>query len=356
MKIRLCFLILLLVLSLCACSFKNNPEAINDSTDVEETDVVSTIVSTAENLEGIDDEDVETISTFYEKLSVFYDSLISKRYSSLKAELRALSDSFENFENRAQIVSEQNNGCFEYYNRVLNNPFYGAIKGWVDDPDQDINIDLNEVQSTWAYILSEYVKPILEIDLPFARNSNAETSNFSDNEIQDLITNLFKDSINDGLDLYNYKYEGYTELITPKSYTIDSRDFQIDIGFVYKDLKHYQFYIMFDSIGNSYSSKPLFDKAYSFCIRNKQEAIVLNSNYLESLYEDTFCVCLYQADFTTSETEIYNGVKEMFSSSGEIAFEINDQYSMTLTQEDKELFKRYFALNETIISLLNAQE
>ena len=357
MKKTIClFLIFVMIVSLCSCGNNSDDNIIDnkDSTKITEGE--------ANTIETASAEDIKPITDFYDCINTFYCHMTDNQYFSLKAELSELSNDIALFDNIASTVTD-NEKFSSYYTEVLNNPFYNELKEWANNPNQEIDIDLSVVQSTWAYIFSEYAESILEIELPFSYDKSKKSNNdknateYDDIKFRDDVSILFTNAINQGLELYNVSNSYYTELNNPRTYDIGGQNIEFDIGFEYEEILKYQFIIILSFRNHEdFFADSLVDKVYSITFRNGKKEYKLNSNHIETFgmgIAPIAWVCLYKSSFNTEEESNYKEIKTMFATEGEISLVINDNYSFALSESDKKLIIDYFALNDTIMNLIN---
>jgi hypothetical protein len=286
--------------------------------------------------------DSKVIEDFYNELVSFNKEMKEGNSDSLTESLKLLKPVIDSFN---QASGDDNPTHSEYYSIVKNHPFYKSLYKWVFEPDESIDLDSQYLTGAWKMYFSSLTDELLKIELPEDISINADiVTKTQTNDVKKRFENILKESIDGGLDMYNHS-EKYTELKKAKVYSIDGGTIEFNIGFDYDKLPEYRFVFVFSCDVYKYN---LFDHIYSIRFSNGNEEIDLNSNYEDNLFQGCSDIIIYSTKFDEEMNEKYKALYNLFNKNGSIKITINEDITLTLTEEDKEIAKNYFQVNELL--------
>lgn len=289
--------------------------------------------------------DYEIITKFYDSIAHLKEATDTLSYTSLKNEVDTVLAVINEFEEQA---SKSNSDYSTYYEEILDNMWYVGFKNnyAIDDPNIENALSDSLFASTHAYIISEYMTEILEVELPFEysiEDNNLETE-AADNKRIEYINNAIEAAIDNGTNIYLTPYN-YTQLSKTINHTFNDSKIEFDLIINFNKTPEHRLCLW---VTDYNMLSPAFDKITSFVLTDSINTVTLNSNYEEYTGPGFSTIYFYDTSFSSAKNEKYKEIKELFYNAKTLSVIINDDITLELTTEEIESFKQNFILFDEI--------
>lgn len=339
MKIKSTLLVMCSLALLCGCSSSTQGDENIDSS-VEEVSEVEA---------EIEEEDTDRIA-----ILKFYDALDNAYYETepgsgkkVSDVLRGLETPFEDFE--GINVSENQYG--DYVTKVLNSADYMFLKGFLGDSENGYaTYDEQLMQAMYLQTFHKHLGSIMGITLPFEYEK--QQSNGSENggrltyqEVKAQLNDCVNSLIKEGVPIQDFTtYYSYPES-KESVYEIDNGTADYSVGINFTDLNSYTFGI------SARIHKNIADPYQITFKTETDEAIIYSTQITVIGWEDKWVDCqIFNNSFTDETNAEYEHIKKMFFENDSISILYDDNVEISLTKEDIENTRAWFAFFEIIRS------
>lgn len=347
-------LFFIMVLILCMTITGCNKQEQNN---MEESPLPQTIEDSSESNQGQEESSTSTTDLYAEEYAIitaFYDGMIdlndkltSRQFTVLSETISELYDEFEAFDELAN--SSTDSIYSEYYSEMLANPFYQRFRSdyYEGRITESIDIDRNFLSGTYAYFASSILKDMMYVKLPFdydkqLTKDSAVEANEDYTAKKALIIEMIMKAIDEGVDcaLDTDNACAYT---CDKYYTSSNICWQF--GFEFHENNYFPGITISDPGNSDYNvTNVTFD--------NGTASIDFNSDYIDNMGLGINYLFLYRNDFSDEMNQKYRELKEMLKGDGDITISANGDSVATLTSEQKQTFKDYFDMFDTVIMIM----